>query len=105
LIYDELVLSGKDFRHSQEMGLKIYHNMLKSEGVIRTERHVFDKMIEYKRFLNRRELIHAEDYMNWNYFGITDNIGNPIKVKLPFEVSQIVKKRQRININKILELK
>ena len=103
----ELLHELMHFRHSQEIGLKAYYNMIKNEGIVRTERFVYDKIIEYKKHLNRKELEHANRYMNWNYneFRITDNIGNPIKVELPFELKQLPNKRQGININRILELK
>lgn len=66
-----------------------------------------DKMVEYAKYLNKKELEHAEWYINKNYydFGITDNLGNQLKEILPFDLNRIPSKRQEIDIDKILKLK
>jgi hypothetical protein len=71
------------------------------------EKYVYDKMVEYAKYMNREELKHAERYINKYYkdFGITDASGNPIQEILPFNLNDIPKKRQEVNIDKILNLK
>ena len=76
-------------------------------SLVKREKYVYDKMVEYQKYLNREELKHAEDYINQKYydFGVTDNLGNPIKEKLPFDLKDIPKKRQGVNISTIMNLK
>ncbi len=90
-------------RDCQQVGMKAF--MQKS--LVEREKFVYDKMVEYQKYLNRKELEHAEWYINWNYgkFGNTDNLGNPIKEILPFNLDDIPKKRQEVNVDKILNLK
>lgn len=61
------------------------------------EKYVCDKMIEHSKYLNRKEVEHAERYINKNYkdYGITDNLGNPIKEILPFNLDDIPKKDKK----------
>ncbi len=95
------------FNHCKSLGIKNYYNLKGVDGLIARERFVFDKLAEHKQYLNREELIDAKGYMNKNYndFGITDNAGNPIRVDFDFNISQIPKKRQEVNIDKLLNLK
>jgi hypothetical protein len=67
----------------------------------------FDKMVTYKNYLNRKELEHAELYINDinDRFGKTDNLGNPIRENLPFSSNNIPNKRKEVSIDKILKLK
>ncbi|WP_449386734.1 zincin-like metallopeptidase toxin domain-containing protein [Chryseobacterium lineare] len=90
-------------RDCQKIGMKAF--MQKS--FVEREKFVYDKMVEYQEYLNRKELKHAEDYINWHYgkVGKTDNLGNPIKEILPFDLKSIPRKRQGININTIINLK
>ncbi|CAM3565879.1 zincin-like metallopeptidase toxin domain-containing protein [Elizabethkingia occulta] len=91
------------FRDCQNLGKTTY---LK-KALVDREKYVYDKMIEYSKYLNRKELKHAENYINIHYerIGKTDNLGNPVKETLPFKLDDIPKKRQEININQILNLK
>jgi len=54
-------------------------------------------------FLNQKELIHAKDYLNETIsihgYGVNEF------VELPFDINKVPKKRQPINIDKILNLK
>ena len=63
--------------------------------------------MEHRKYLNREELVDAKRYMNKYYSknSITDNVGNPINVDFNFDISQIPKKRQEVNIDKLLNLK
>lgn len=94
------------FRHCQILGIKKYYDLGKDliQGKIIRERYVYDKLIQHHKYLNSREIKHAEVYMNRYYeeFGITDNLGNPLKVELTDELKNIPVKRQTINIEKIL---
>ncbi|MEC4004912.1 hypothetical protein OX283_009615 [Flavobacterium sp. SUN052] len=91
----------------QKFRCKKYYNLKGVDGLIARERHVFDKLMEHKQYLNSEELVDAKEYMNKNYkdYGITDNAGNPISVDFNFDISQIPKKRQEVNIDKLLNLK
>lgn len=97
------------FRHCRSLGVKKYFELGKDivEGTIVRERYVFDKMVEHFKYLNRKELFHAEEYMNWYYktFGITDELGNPITVSSSIDLLEIPLKRQGTAIDKILMLK
>lgn len=90
-------------RDCQKIGMK---GFLK-KSLVDKEKYVYDKMVEYAKYLNRKELEHAEWYINWHYgkVGKTDNLGNSIKEVLPFNLDGIPKKRQEVNIDKILNLK
>lgn len=68
---------------------------------------MFVKVTDCKSAPSGEELKHAEDYINWHYgkVGKTDNLGNPIKEVLPLNLNNIPKKRQEVNIDKILNLK
>ncbi|MCC2590545.1 zincin-like metallopeptidase toxin domain-containing protein [Chryseobacterium sp. MFBS3-17] len=75
--------------------------------LVKREKFVYDKMVEHSKYLNRKELKHAEWYINDRYhkYGITDNLGNPIKETLPFNLDDISKKRQEANLDIILNSK
>lgn len=90
-------------RDCRKIGMKAF---LKKDLIAR-EKYVYDKMVQYSKYLNRKELKHSEDYINIHYerAGKTDNLGNPIKETLPFNLYNIPKKRQEVNIDKILNLK
>jgi len=90
-------------RDCQNIGMKAFMN----KSLIEREKFVYDKMVEYSKYLNRKELKHAEWYINDRYYkyGITDNLGNPIKETLPSNLDDIPKKRQEVNIDIILNLK
>lgn len=90
-------------RDCQKIGMKNFSQ----KPLVDREKYVYDKMVEFAKYLNKKELKHAEDYINWHYgkVGKTDNFGNPIKEILPFNLDDIPKKRQEINIDKILNLK
>ena len=90
-------------RDCQKIGMKSFMKKLPVDR----EKYVYDKMIEHSKYLNRKELKHSEEYINWHYgkIGKTDNIGNPIKETLPFNLDNIPKKRQEVNIDIILNLK
>ena len=95
------------FNHCKSLGIKNYYNLKGVDGLITRERFVFDKLMEHKEYLNRRELIDAKEYMNKYYKknGITDNAGNPIIADFNFDIKIIPKKRQEVNIDKLLNLK
>lgn len=78
------------------------HKTCHGQGLI-GERYVYEKMVEHMKFLNREELIHAEGYINWYYK--KHGYGANEFVELPFDINKIPKKRQPINIDKILNLK
>lgn len=82
-------------------------NFFLQKPLVDREKYVYDKIVEFAKYLNKKELKHAEDYINWHYgkIGKTDSFGNPIKEILPFNLDDIPKKRQEINIDKILNLK
>ncbi|KMQ69924.1 hypothetical protein ACM39_02470 [Chryseobacterium sp. FH2] len=90
-------------RDCQNLGKSVFLE----KDLVNREKYVYDKMVEYSKYLNREELEHAEWYINDRYdkFGVTDNAGNPIKEKLPFDLKDIPKKRQGVNINTIMNLK
>lgn len=90
-------------RDCQQIGMKAF--MQKS--LVEREKFVYDKMVEYSKYLNKEELKHAEIYINKYYknFGVTDASGNPVKEVLPFNVNDITKKRQKVNMYQILNLK
>lgn len=90
-------------RDCQKIGMKQFLQ----KPLVEREAYVYNKMVEYAKYLNRKELKHAEDYINWHYgkVGKTDNLGNPIQEILPFNLNDIPKKRQEVNIDKILNLK
>lgn len=99
------------FRHCKKLGKKTYLKLGNSAGE-RTglrERFVYDKMVQYKKYLSKSELQHAEAYMNRVYkqhgIDFPPGSGNVAKVELPFDVNSITKKRQPVNIDKILQLK
>ncbi|TGD58596.1 zincin-like metallopeptidase toxin domain-containing protein [Flavobacterium humi] len=91
------------FRDCQKIGKKAF---LK-KPLVEREKYVYDKMVRYSEYLNKKELKHAEDYINFHYYEarLTDNIGNPLKEVLPLNLDSFPKKRQEINIDKILKLK
>ena len=92
------------FRHCQSLGIKEYYNLkqLADCNLIR-ERYVYEKMIEHMKFLNQKELEHAKDYLN---VVIKEHgYGANEFVELPFDINKIPKKRQPVNIDKILNLK
>ena len=95
------------FNHCKSLGIKNYYNLKGVDGLIARERHVFDKLIEHKLYLNRKELVEAKGYLNKYFkdFGITDKTGIPISVDFDFNISQIPKKRQEVNIDKLINLK
>ncbi|MCY0969181.1 zincin-like metallopeptidase toxin domain-containing protein [Chryseobacterium wangxinyae] len=99
----ELLHELMHFRDCMKLGKKAYY----SKNLVDREKYVYDKPVEYSKYLNKGELVHAELYINWHYgkVGKTDNIGNPIKEVLPFNIDDIPKRRQQVNINKILNLK
>lgn len=90
-------------RDCQKIGMKQFLQ----KPLVDKEKFVYDKMVEYSKYLNREELKHAEDYINQKYydFGVTDNLGNPIKEISPFDFKNIPKKRQGVSINTIMNLK
>lgn len=90
-------------RDCQNIGMKAFMN----KTLIEREKFVYDKMVDYSKYLNRKELKHAEWYINDRYhkYGVTDNLGNPIKEILPSNLNDIPKKRQEVNIDVILNLK
>ena len=90
------------FRDCQKIGKKAF---LK-KSLVEKEKYVYDKVVEYSKYLNRKELKHAEDYINEKYFdyGITDNLGIPKKEILPFNLNDIPNKRKEIGIDKILKI-
>ncbi|KMQ69926.1 hypothetical protein ACM39_02480 [Chryseobacterium sp. FH2] len=90
-------------RDCQNLGKSVYLE----KSLVNREKFVYDKMIEHSKYLNREELEHAEGYINWHYnnVGKTDNMGNPIKEALPFNLKDIPRKRQGVNINTIINLK
>ncbi|WP_312171437.1 zincin-like metallopeptidase toxin domain-containing protein, partial [Chryseobacterium sp.] len=90
-------------RDCQQIGMKAF--MQKS--LVEREKFVYDKMVEYQKYLNRKELEHAKWYINDRYhkYGVTDNLGNPIKETLPSNLDDIPKKRQKVNLDIILNLK
>jgi hypothetical protein len=104
----ELLHELMHYNHCKTLGIKKYYDLGKQgiNGTILRENYVFDKIVENSKFLNRAELEHAELYINWNYnkAGVTDNLGNPIIEKLPFDVKDLPTKRQEIGLNKILDL-
>ncbi|AQX87186.1 hypothetical protein I6H88_10255 [Elizabethkingia bruuniana] len=91
------------FRDCQNLGPAAFIE----KKIVPREKFVYDKIVEYSRYLNRDELEHAEWYMNQKYydFGMTDNLGNPLVEKLPIDLKSIPKKRQGVSINKIITLK
>ncbi len=95
------------FNHCKSLGIKNYYNLKGVDGLITRERYVFDKLMEHKQYLNREELVEAKGYMNYYYetYGISDNLGNPLRADFNFDISQIPKKRQEVNIDKLLNLK
>jgi len=99
----ELLHELMHMRDCQKIGMKQFLQ----KPLVDREKYVYDKIVEYAKFLNRKELEHAEWYINLHYnkVGKTDNIGNQIKEVLPFNLNDIPKKRQEINIDKILNLK
>ena len=99
----ELLHELMHMRDSKAIGMKSFME----KPLVNREKYVYDKMVEHYKYLNRKELKHAEDYINWYYkkVGKTDNLGNPLIEKLPFKLENIPKKRQEIDINKILNLK
>ncbi|MDR6969665.1 hypothetical protein J2X31_003699 [Flavobacterium arsenatis] len=95
------------FNHCKSLGIKNYYNLKGVDGLITRERYVFDKLMEHKQYLNRKELIDAKGYMNYYYetYGISDNLDNPLRADFNFSISQIPKKRQEVNIDNLLNLK
>ena len=91
------------FRDCQNLGKKAFLN----KHLVDREKFVYDKMIEYSKYLNRDEIAHAKNYINFHYkdVGKTDHLGNPIEEILPFDLNKIPKKRKIVNIDKILKLK
>jgi Metallopeptidase toxin 4 len=104
----ELLHELMHYNHCKTLGIKKYYDLGKQgfNGTIIRERYVYDKILDNAEYLNREELKHAERYLNGYYkeYGITDNLGNPTRAKLPFDLNIIPKKRQEINIDKILNL-
>ena len=95
------------FNHCKSLGIKNYYNLKGVDGLITRERYVFDKLMEHKQYLNREELVEAKGYMNYYYetYGISDNLGNPLRADFNFDIKLIPKKRQEVNIDKLLNLK
>lgn len=92
------------FRHCQSLGIKEYYNLKQlADCTLIRERYVYEKMIEHMKFLNQKELIHAKDYLNETIS--LHGYGANEFVELPFELKKIPKKRQPVNIDKILNLK
>lgn len=91
------------FRDCMKTGKEAFYK----KPLLDREKYVYDKIIEYRKYVNRRELIHAEDYINEHLYKArkTDKVGNPIVEVLPFNVNDIPKKRQKVNLNKIINLK
>lgn len=102
------------FQHARQLGKKNYLNIGSNFGekIALRERFVYDKMVEYNRYLSRSELKHARNYMNETYewalnrhsVDIPPGSFKPGMVELPFDLSTIPKKRQPINIDKLLKL-
>jgi len=90
------------FRHCQEVGKRAW----KALSTVEKEEFVYKKMIEHYKYLTRAELKHANDYINdvFKEYGVTDKLGNPINLELPFDLLSIPKKRQPVNIDKLLKL-
>jgi len=90
-------------RDCQKIGMRAFIE----KSLVNREKYVYDKMVEHSKYLNRKELKHAEWYINDRYhkYGVTDNLGNPIKETLPSNLDDIPKKRQEVNIDIILNLK
>ncbi|WP_288438432.1 zincin-like metallopeptidase toxin domain-containing protein [uncultured Chryseobacterium sp.] len=91
------------FRDCMKLGKEKFLN----KPLVDREKYVYDKIIEYRKYVNRRELKHAEGYINYHFkkVGKTDKFGNPIIEVLPFDANNIPKKRQKVNVNEILNLK
>ncbi|WP_312510758.1 zincin-like metallopeptidase toxin domain-containing protein [Chryseobacterium culicis] len=91
------------FRDCMKLGKEKFLN----KPLVDREKYVYDKIIEHRKYVNRRELKHAEGYINYHFkkVGKTDKFGNPIIEVLPFDANNIPKKRQKVNVNEILNLK
>ena len=72
----------------------------KSITTYQKEKFVFEKMLYYRKFLNRREVHHAKDYIDV----VCYRYGYEDLNEFGFNINTIPLKRQKININKILNL-
>ncbi|NHN25546.1 hypothetical protein FIA58_007640 [Flavobacterium jejuense] len=90
-------------KHSKKIGLKEYYLLggYQSTGELIKEQLVFNKMIEFKDYLTREELIHSLDYLNDNIYGLRGI--DPIQ--FDFDIRKIPEVRKVINIKQILNLK
>lgn len=90
------------FRHCKSLGKKRYLKLggtSKVERLLIRERYVFDKMVEYERYLTRKEMENAVDYMNYLYYL------HGKETVVQFNISTMPNKRPQVSINKILNLK
>jgi len=88
------------FRHSKTIGLQNYYDLggYRTPGEVIKEKWVFDKLIEYKEYLTKDELIHVIDYLNDKPF---DRHGiNPIN--FDFDINKIPSIRKEIKIKELL---
>lgn len=91
------------FRHAKSLGVKKYLALggRNTPGEIVKERLVFDKMVEYREFLTKKELIHALDYLNEKVY---DKNGiNPIS--FDFDIEKIPEIRKEIKMSTIIKKK
>jgi hypothetical protein len=91
------------FKHSKSLQLTQYHSLgvYGTAGELIKEQFVFDKMIEYKDFLTRKEMKAALKYLNDDVFYRYGK--NPIK--FDFDINKIPEVRKEIDIKKLFNLK
>lgn len=93
----ELLHELMHFRHCKSLGKRRYLKLGSSDlgRTILRERHVYDKMVQYQKYLSRGEMKHAEDYMNFFY----------PNTEVGIDLSKIGTKKKPVSIDTILNLK
>jgi hypothetical protein len=91
------------FKHAKSIGLAKYHSLggANTAGELIKEQRIFDKMIENKDLLTRKELKQALNYLNDDIYKIRGI--DPIE--LPFDINKIPEVRKEIDIKTIFNLK
>ena len=91
------------FKHSRKLGLEKYHSLggYGTAGELVKEKLVFDKMVEYKDFLTKKELERSLEYLNEDIY----HIRGIDPISFDFDINKIPEVRKEIDIKQLFHLK
>jgi hypothetical protein len=92
------------FRHSQDISVKEYLALGSGEyspGRLVKEQWVYDKIIQHREFFNQSELKHALKYIN----KVRKDPHGKYPLEFDFDIDQIPKTRENINIEELFSKK